>query len=132
MQKCSSKLIISGEIIFLESPGQKTRQFIKNIQSKFREIELFDFMRFFFCLPCYEVISCLIIFPLFYMHFGNFFQLFNEPGSVIYKDARVISKAVKSKKMDLEAAKVSRDNRGTRGTRRITPKTKRYAAEVID
>ena len=59
------------------------------------------------------------------------FQLFNEPGSVIYKDARVISKAVKSKKMDLEAAKVSRDNRGTRGTRRITPKTKRYAAEVI-
>ena len=33
--------------------------------------------------------------------------------------------------MDLEAAKVSRDNRGTRGTRRITPKTKRYAAEVI-
>ena len=65
------------------------------------------------------------------MHFGNFFQLFNEPGSVIYKDARVISKAVKSKKMDLEAAKVSRDNRGTRGTRRITPKTKRYAAEVM-
>ena len=87
-------------------------------------------MSFFFAYD--EEIFVWLFSPCFKCIFENIFQLFNEPGSVIYKDARVISKAVKSKKMDLEAAKVSRDNRGTRGTRRITPKTKRYAAEVID
>ena len=87
-------------------------------------------MSFFFAYD--EEIFVWLFSPCFICILEKIFQLFNEPGSVIYKDARVISKAVKSKKMDLEAAKVSRDNRGTRGTRRITPKTKRYAAEVID
>ena len=57
-------------------------------------------------------------------------QMFNEPGSQIYKDARVISKTIKQKKLDLEAAKVARENRGARNTRRIQPKTKHFAAEV--
>ena len=58
-------------------------------------------------------------------------QMFNEPGSQIYKDARIILKCVKSKKADLEASRVARENRGSRNTRRVQPKVKHYAAEVI-
>ena len=32
-------------------------------------------------------------------------QIFNEPGSIIYKDARVILKTIKQKNFELEAAK---------------------------
>ncbi len=56
-------------------------------------------------------------------------QIFNEPGSQIYKDARVILKTVKQKKFELEAAKVARENRGSRSRARIQTK-KHYAADV--
>ena len=57
-------------------------------------------------------------------------QIFNEPGSQIYKDARIIMKTVKQKKFELEAAKTARDNRGTSRSRSRAPTKKRYAAEV--
>ncbi len=56
-------------------------------------------------------------------------MLFNEPGSQIYKDAKQISKLVKSKKYELEANKVARENRGSRSTRRLHGK-KHYSADV--
>ena len=58
--------------------------------------------------------------------------LFNEPGSQIYKDARTIAKIIKSKKMELEAMKVARENRGSRCTRRLQQNKKHYTAEVIN
>ena len=57
-------------------------------------------------------------------------QLFNEPGSQIYKDARIILKTVKQKKLELEANKVARENRGSRSTRRVQTAKKQYSAEV--
>lgn len=54
---------------------------------------------------------------------------FNEPGSVIYKDAKNIAKLVKSKKLEIEANKVARENRGARTTRRQQGK-KHYSEEV--
>jgi hypothetical protein len=54
---------------------------------------------------------------------------FNEPGSQIYKDAKNISKLVKSKKYELEANRVARENRGSRSTRRLHGK-KHYSADV--
>lgn len=56
-------------------------------------------------------------------------QMFNEPGSQIYKDARIISKTVKQKKFELEAARVARENRGSRSRTR-GPSKKHYASEV--
>lgn len=58
-------------------------------------------------------------------------QMFNEPGSQIYKDARIILKTVKQKKFELEANKVARENRGSRSTRRVQTAKKQYSAEVI-
>jgi protein polybromo-1 len=59
-------------------------------------------------------------------------QMFNEPGSQIYKDSRVIVKAVKQKKYELDVNKVARENRGSRSTRRVgqTNNNRHYAAEV--
>ena len=63
-------------------------------------------------------------------------QIFNEPGSQIYKDARIILKTVKNKKVELEAAKVARENRGTRSRSRgsnggsANSGKKHYASEV--
>ena len=57
-------------------------------------------------------------------------QIFNEPGSIIYKDARVILKAVKQKNFELEAARKAAANRGTRSRSRGPGKTRQYAAEV--
>ena len=57
-------------------------------------------------------------------------QMFNEPGSQIYRDARVIMKTIKQKKFELEAARVARENRGSRSRSRA-PTKKRYATEVI-
>ena len=54
---------------------------------------------------------------------------FNEPGSQIYKDAKNISKLVKSKKYELEVNKVARDNRGARSSRRAQVK-RHYSLEV--
>ena len=59
-------------------------------------------------------------------------QMFNEPGSQIYKDARVILKTVKQKKYELEAAKVARENRGTSRSRGRAPIKKRYASDVSE
>lgn len=56
-------------------------------------------------------------------------MLFNEPGSQIYKDAKSISKLVKSKKNELEVSKVARDNRGARSSRRAHIK-RHYSLEV--
>ena len=56
-------------------------------------------------------------------------MLFNEPGSQIYKDAKNIHKLVKSKKLELEANKVARENRGARSTRRLHGR-KHYSADV--
>lgn len=56
-------------------------------------------------------------------------QMFNEPGSQIYRDARVIMKTVKQKKFELEAARVARENRGSRSRSRA-PIKKRYATDV--
>ena len=58
-------------------------------------------------------------------------QIFNEPGSIIYKDARVILKTIKQKNFELEAAKKARENRGTRARSRGPAQIrKQYAAEV--
>ena len=58
-------------------------------------------------------------------------QIFNEPGSIIYKDARVILKTIKQKNFELEAAKKARENRGTRARSRGPAQSrKQYAAEV--
>ena len=58
-------------------------------------------------------------------------QIFNEPGSQIYKDARVILKTVKQKKSELEAASKAKENRGTRSRARTTTTSKKhYASEV--
>ncbi|XP_040572090.1 protein polybromo-1 isoform X2 [Lepeophtheirus salmonis] len=54
---------------------------------------------------------------------------FNEPGSQIYRDAKQVLKLTKSKRYELEANKVARENRGSRSTRRITSK-KRFSAEI--
>ena len=54
---------------------------------------------------------------------------FNEPGSKIYRDAKNLSKLVKSKKYELEVNKVARENRGSRSTRRQQGK-KHFSAEV--
>jgi len=43
---------------------------------------------------------------------------FNEPGSQIYKDARTLSKIVKTKRLELEASKIAQQNRGSRSSRR--------------
>jgi len=43
---------------------------------------------------------------------------FNEPGSQIYKDAKVISKLVKSKKLELDASLKAKQNRGAKSSRR--------------
>ena len=56
---------------------------------------------------------------------------FNEPGSQIYKDAKNLSKLVKSKKYELEVNKLARENRGSRSTRRSQGK-KHYSAEVLN
>ena len=47
----------------------------------------------------------------------------------IYKDAKNIHKLVKSKKLELEANKVARENRGARSTRRLHGR-KHYSADV--
>jgi len=57
---------------------------------------------------------------------------FNEPGSVIYKDARSITKIIKAKKMELEAMKVARENRGSRVTRRLQQNKKHYTSEIAN
>ena len=56
---------------------------------------------------------------------------FNEPGSVIYRDAKSILKLVKSKRQELEANKVARENRGSRSTRRVHGK-KHYSEELAE
>ena len=56
-------------------------------------------------------------------------QIFNEPGSIIYKDARVILRTVKQKNFELMAAQKARENRGTRSRSR-GPGKKQYASEV--
>ena len=43
---------------------------------------------------------------------------FNEPGSQIYKDARTLSKIVKTKRQELDASRVAQQNRGSRSSRR--------------
>lgn len=43
---------------------------------------------------------------------------FNEPGSQIYKDARTLSKMVKSKKTELDASLIAKQNRGAKSSRR--------------
>ena len=49
----------------------------------------------------------------------------------IYRDAKSISRTVKSKKNELDVnSRVARDNRGIRATRRVQPQKKHYAAEV--
>eukprot|EP00095_Tigriopus_kingsejongensis_P009080 maker-scaffold742_size103727-snap-gene-0.20 protein:Tk09080 transcript:maker-scaffold742_size103727-snap-gene-0.20-mRNA-1 annotation:"protein polybromo-1 isoform x2" len=55
---------------------------------------------------------------------------FNEPGSLIYKDAKNLAKVVKTKKYELEVNKVARENRGSR-TRRSNVK-KHYSAELAE
>ena len=57
-------------------------------------------------------------------------QMFNEPGSQIYRDARVIMKTVKQKKFELEAARVARENRGSRSRSRVPNIKKRFASDV--
>lgn len=57
-------------------------------------------------------------------------QIFNEPGSQIYRDTRLIVKTVKSKKYELEVNKVARENRGSRTTRRLQPNKRHFAAEI--
>ena len=59
-------------------------------------------------------------------------QMFNEPGSQIYKDARIILKTVKQKKFELEAARVARENRGSKSRTRGPASKKHYASEVIE
>jgi len=60
-------------------------------------------------------------------------QIFNEPGSIIYKDARVILKTIKQKNFELEAAKKARENRGTRARSRGPAQSrKQYAAEIAN
>ena len=56
---------------------------------------------------------------------------FNEPGSTIYRDAKVLSKLVKSKKYELEVNKVARENRGSRSTRRLQGKV-HFSAEIVE
>ena len=57
-------------------------------------------------------------------------QIFNEPGSIIYKDARVILRTVKQKNFELMAAQKAAQNRGTRSRSRGPGKNRQYASEV--
>lgn len=56
-------------------------------------------------------------------------QAFNEPGSQIYRDSRMLQKIIKSKKFELDANKVARENRGATRTRRSIGK-QHFSSEV--
>ncbi|XP_059081440.1 protein polybromo-1-like isoform X3 [Tigriopus californicus] len=55
---------------------------------------------------------------------------FNEPGSLIYRDAKTLAKLVKTKKYELEVNKVARENRGSRTRRSIVKKF--YSTELAE
>jgi len=58
-------------------------------------------------------------------------QIFNEPGSAIYKDARVILKTVKQKNFEMLANKKASESRGTRSRSRGLGK-RQYAKEIAN